>query len=58
MYVWLSNQIGASAANITVSFIFFIITITAIAAILLFLRGLKRKNSVSTKKASIAINSM
>ncbi|EJF90924.1 hypothetical protein ME1_00124 [Bartonella vinsonii subsp. arupensis OK-94-513] len=43
MYVWLSNQIGASAANIAVSFIFFIITITAIATILLFLRRLKIK---------------
>ncbi|VEJ45457.1 flagellar biosynthetic protein FliO [Bartonella vinsonii] len=54
MYVWLSNQIGASAANITVSFIFFIITITAIAAILLFLCRLKRKKFRFHKKKHLS----
>ncbi|WP_208435727.1 flagellar biosynthetic protein FliO [Bartonella phoceensis] len=42
MYIWLSNQIGKSAADITISFVFFIITLTAIATIILFLRRLKR----------------
>ncbi|WP_455465484.1 flagellar biosynthetic protein FliO [Bartonella sp. B39] len=51
MYVWLSSQIGASAANITVSFVFFIITLTALATIILFLRRLKRSQfSINRKK--------
>ncbi|WP_019221713.1 flagellar biosynthetic protein FliO [Bartonella senegalensis] len=43
MYVWLSSQIGTSAANIITSLVFFIITIAAIAAIILFLRRLNTK---------------
>ncbi|MET3589984.1 hypothetical protein ABID23_001076 [Bartonella silvatica] len=42
MYIWLSNQIGASAANITISFAFCIITLIAITTIILFLRRLNR----------------
>ncbi|UNE55229.1 flagellar biosynthetic protein FliO [Bartonella machadoae] len=54
MYVWLSSQIGTSAANITISFIFFIITITAIAAIILFLRRFKRGKSIFNRKKSLS----
>ncbi|WP_455480239.1 flagellar biosynthetic protein FliO [Bartonella sp. B12(2025)] len=38
MYAWLSSQIGAFAANITTSFVIFIIATVAITAIVLFLR--------------------
>ncbi|UTO29040.1 flagellar biosynthetic protein FliO [Bartonella harrusi] len=54
MYVWLSSQIGASTANVTISFIFFIITITAIATIILFLRRLKRGKSMFNRKKSLS----
>ncbi|ETS11184.1 flagellar biosynthetic protein FliO [Bartonella henselae] len=51
MYVWLSSQIGTSAANIITSLVFFTITITAIAAIILFLRRLNtRRFSINRKK--------
>ncbi|ETS13148.1 flagellar biosynthetic protein FliO [Bartonella quintana] len=51
MYVWLSSKIGTSAANITTSFVFFIITIVAIAAIILFLRRLNTRTfSINKKK--------
>ncbi|WP_019223522.1 flagellar biosynthetic protein FliO [Bartonella rattaustraliani] len=55
MYIWLSNQLGTSAANIIMSFVFFIITITAVAAIVLFLRRLNTGNfkfKRNTKKRS------
>lgn len=51
MYIWLSDQIGVSAANITISFLFFIITITAITIIILFLRHLTtRRFKIKRKK--------
>lgn len=37
MYIWLSNLLGPSAAHITISFVFFVITIVAVAAVILFL---------------------
>ncbi|MBB4076182.1 flagellar biogenesis protein FliO [Bartonella fuyuanensis] len=40
MYIWLSNQIGLSAANIIISFLLFIITIAAITIVIVFLRRL------------------
>lgn len=52
MYIWLSDQIGVSAANITISFLFFVITITAITIIILFLRYLNtRKFNIKRKKS-------
>ncbi|WP_156851030.1 flagellar biosynthetic protein FliO [Bartonella refiksaydamii] len=51
MYVWLSSQIGTSAANITTSAVFFIITIAALSAIILFVRRLNTgKFSINRKK--------
>ncbi|OPB35565.1 flagellar biosynthetic protein FliO [Bartonella taylorii] len=51
MYIWLSNQIGTSAANITTSVVFFIITITALATIILFVRRLNTgRFSINKKK--------
>ncbi|WP_273760135.1 flagellar biosynthetic protein FliO [Bartonella sp. ML70XJBT.G] len=43
MVIWLSNQIGTTAANIITSIVFFIITCAAIAMIILFVTRLKRK---------------
>ncbi|WP_208439595.1 flagellar biosynthetic protein FliO [Bartonella grahamii] len=52
MYIWLSEQIGVSAAKITISFLFFIITIVAITIIILFLRRLStRRFSINRKKS-------
>ncbi|WP_375649963.1 hypothetical protein [Bartonella sp. OT172YNZD] len=52
MYIWLSEQIGVSAAKITISFLFFIITIVAITIIILFLRRLSmRRFNINGKKS-------
>ncbi|WP_039760247.1 flagellar biosynthetic protein FliO [Bartonella queenslandensis] len=51
MYIWLSDQIGVPAANITISFLFFIIIITVITIIILFLRHLTtRRFKINRKK--------
>ncbi|WP_142416879.1 flagellar biosynthetic protein FliO [Bartonella massiliensis] len=51
MVTWLSDKVGVSAANITISFLFFIITIVAIAIIILFLRRLNTgRFSINRKK--------
>ncbi|WP_336294822.1 hypothetical protein [Bartonella sp. CB169] len=51
MYAWLSSQIGTPAANITASLVIFIITITAITAIILFLRRLNKESfDINIKK--------
>ncbi|WP_375616604.1 hypothetical protein [Bartonella sp. AP58NXGY] len=56
MYIWLSDQIGVSAANITISFLLFIITIAAITIIIVFLRRLKTKRfSVNRKKSPVRL---
>lgn len=48
MYVWLSNQIGTSASDITISIVFGITTLLAITAIILFLSRLnKRRHSIN-----------
>ncbi|WP_455480011.1 flagellar biosynthetic protein FliO [Bartonella sp. B23] len=53
MYVWLSSQMGTSATNIVVGVVFFIITLTALATIILSLRCLKRGQfSINRKKPS------
>ncbi|CAK01706.1 flagellar biosynthetic protein FliO [Bartonella tribocorum] len=54
MYIWLSDQIGVSAANITISFLFFVITITAITIIILFLRYLNTKKFNIKRKKSLS----
>ncbi|WP_375629391.1 MULTISPECIES: hypothetical protein [unclassified Bartonella] len=54
MYIWLSEQIGVSAAKITISFLFFIITIVAITIIILFLRRLSTKRFSINRKKSLS----
>ncbi|WP_208440551.1 flagellar biosynthetic protein FliO [Bartonella raoultii] len=49
MVIWLSSQIGTTAANIITSFVFCIITCAAIAMIILFVRRLNRKR-ISTNR--------
>ncbi|WP_375645852.1 hypothetical protein [Bartonella sp. TT29SHDZB] len=52
MYIWLSEQIGVSAANITISFLLFVITIAAITIIIVFLRRLNtRRFNINRKKS-------
>ncbi|WP_375606630.1 MULTISPECIES: hypothetical protein [unclassified Bartonella] len=52
MYIWLSEQIGVSAANITISFLIFLITIAAITIIIVFLRRLNtRRFNINRKKS-------
>ncbi|GAA4661623.1 hypothetical protein [Bartonella pachyuromydis] len=43
MVIWLSNQIGTTAANIIISFVFCVIICTAVAMIILFVSRLNRK---------------
>ncbi|WP_455475283.1 flagellar biosynthetic protein FliO [Bartonella sp. B17] len=51
MRVWLSSQIGTSAANIVISLVLFIIMIVAIFAIIVFLYRLNIKNfNINRKK--------
>ncbi|WP_212112362.1 flagellar biosynthetic protein FliO [Bartonella queenslandensis] len=54
MYIWLSDQIGVSAADITINFLFFVITIIAIIIIILFLRHLNRRRSNINRKKSLS----
>ncbi|WP_273718023.1 MULTISPECIES: flagellar biosynthetic protein FliO [Bartonella] len=54
MYIWLSDQIGVSAANITISFLFFIITIAAITIIILFLRRFNKGRFNTNRKKSLS----
>ncbi|WP_254493577.1 flagellar biosynthetic protein FliO [Bartonella sp. B1099] len=54
MVIWLSEQIGTSAANITISFLFFIITITALIIIILFLRRLNMGRYNTNRKKSLS----
>ncbi|PIT68509.1 flagellar biosynthetic protein FliO [Bartonella tribocorum] len=54
MYIWLSDQIGVSAANITISFLFFIITIAAITIIILFLRRFNKGRFKINRKKSLS----
>ncbi|WP_317993354.1 flagellar biosynthetic protein FliO [Bartonella gliris] len=50
MHVWLSNQIGTSAANITLSLVLFIVIITIIAVIIMFLRRLTTRGYNTHRK--------
>ncbi|WP_019218737.1 flagellar biosynthetic protein FliO [Bartonella florencae] len=43
MYAWLSSKIDTLTENITTSFVFFIITLTAVAMIIFLLRGLSKR---------------
>ncbi|WP_273754231.1 MULTISPECIES: flagellar biosynthetic protein FliO [unclassified Bartonella] len=54
MVIWLSDQIGVSAANITISFLFFIITIIALMVIILFLRRLNMRRFNTNRKKSLS----
>ncbi|PIT69293.1 flagellar biosynthetic protein FliO [Bartonella tribocorum] len=54
MYIWLSDQIGVSAANITISSLFFIITIAAITIIILFLRRLNMGRFKTNRKKNLS----
>ncbi|MBX4335565.1 flagellar biosynthetic protein FliO [Bartonella raoultii] len=53
MYVWLSNKIDTSAENITISLIFFIITIAAITIIILLLRRLNARRFRANRKKNL-----
>ncbi|GAA5105181.1 hypothetical protein [Bartonella jaculi] len=50
MHVWLSNQIGTSAANITISLVLFVVIITIITAFITFLRRLNTRGFNTNKK--------
>ncbi|WP_336279330.1 hypothetical protein [Bartonella sp. CB175] len=50
MRVWLSSQMGASAANIAISFVFLIMIIAVISAIIMFLYRLNTGSSNIRKK--------
>ncbi|MGF7157770.1 flagellar biosynthetic protein FliO [Bartonella heixiaziensis] len=50
MHVWLSNQIGTSAANITIGLVLFVVIITTITAIIMFLRRLNTKGYNTHRK--------
>ncbi|WP_139413327.1 flagellar biosynthetic protein FliO [Bartonella mastomydis] len=54
MVTWLSDQIGVSAANVTISFLFFIITVTALIIIILFLRRLNTGRYNTNRKKSLS----
>ncbi|WP_273724102.1 flagellar biosynthetic protein FliO [Bartonella sp. AU18XJBT] len=54
MVIWLSEQIGVSAAKIMISFLFFIITIVAITVIILFLRRLSTGRFSNNRKKSLS----
>lgn len=54
MVTWLSDQIGVSAANVTISFLFFIITILALIIIILFLRRLNTGRYNTNRKKSLS----
>ncbi|WP_375656877.1 flagellar biosynthetic protein FliO [Bartonella sp. CM120XJJH] len=54
MVIWLSEQIGVSAAKIIISFLFFIITIVAITVIILFLRRLSTGRFSNNRKKSLS----
>ncbi|WP_175868253.1 flagellar biosynthetic protein FliO [Bartonella gabonensis] len=54
MVIWLSEQIGVSAANITIFFLFFIITITAFIIITLFSRRLNMGRFKTNRKKSLS----
>lgn len=54
MVTWLSDQIGVSAANVTISFLFFIITVTALIIIILFLRRLNMGRYNTNRKKSLS----
>ncbi|WP_375642449.1 MULTISPECIES: hypothetical protein [unclassified Bartonella] len=54
MVIWLSEQIGVSAAKIMISFLFFIITIVAITIIILFLRRLSTGRFSNNRKKSLS----
>ncbi|WP_332061086.1 hypothetical protein [Bartonella sp. CB74] len=50
MHVWLSSQIGTSAADTIINLVLFIIVIVAIAVIIMFLRHLNTGSFNSNKK--------
>ncbi|EJF86493.1 flagellar biosynthetic protein FliO [Candidatus Bartonella washoeensis] len=50
MHVWLSSQIGTSAANITISLVLFIMIATTITTIIMFLRRLKTRGFNTHRK--------
>ncbi|EJF75863.1 flagellar biosynthetic protein FliO [Bartonella alsatica] len=50
MHVWLSRQVNTSAANIITSLVLFIIIITTIAVIIMFLRRLNTRGFKTNRK--------